>query len=160
MFNKDQKQINCIINKNIFKEKFNLKQINSNESSLSFINSIILFYGVVLNKTICIKDLEGLFLNYLKTNRETLLIDKNYLLSIDSHVINYFKNKKSDICETIIEITPSVLNINVYIFEVELERIIRIIKFKPKEIIKMNHNMVETLKTIYLIRYKISKSKI
>ena len=135
-----KKNIDCFI------RYFQLKRINVQEDGLCFINCLVLYHKYYFNKFLTIDSLKTLYYNYFVTHPIINLNSDDYESELLLNLSDYFDNKNynTDICDYIINETPELFKITMFILNLDNAYIC--------SINKMTHESIVTNKEIYLIR--------
>jgi hypothetical protein len=158
LFENNEMQINTIINKEIFLQQFNLRVIKAKADGLCFINSLILYNGYILSRKYSVNYMMNTYYNYLLNHPIQINeANNNCNYELVKQIRQYFINKSynTNFCDVIINITPKIFELNIFIFNVENNSITTIIKLNSS-----STNVSETRNNVYLLRTCISTSNL
>lgn len=136
-----------------FINQFHLKKISVQGDGLCFINCLILYHKYCLNKSLTIDEIKDIYYNHFVDNPIITFNYLDYHNELQYKLHDYFENKNynSDIYDYIINVTPEIFKLNMFIFNLQNNYI--------STINKMTHNSIVTNKSIYLVRENLVNNK-
>jgi hypothetical protein len=146
MFVENNIVVNYKENIDYFINKFHLRRLIVRGDGLCFINCLVLYHEHCLNNILTMEMLKNIYHNYFVTHPILTFNSDDYHNELLLNLNDYFENKNynSEICHYIINVTPEVFKLSMFILNLENDYII--------SINKMTHESIDLNDTIYLVR--------
>ena len=136
-----------------FINKFHLRRLIVRGDGSCFINCLVFYHEHCLNNILTMEMLKNIYYNYFVTHPIITFNSDHYLKELLLNLNDYFENKNynTEICDYIINVTPEVFRVTMFILNIENDHI--------NTVNKMTYESIGINDTIYLVRDSFTNSK-